>query len=118
MIEIFYFTGYLFSVKFVGIVFTGTVSVTSTISSQIVNESPIILSKYVVFSQVHVLGFLHYIYIYFTDMVFPYILGVMSTFIIIPLLTWVIFSTIKFTFTFVQYMFQLCFWFIYSFYHI
>ena len=64
MIEIFYFTGYLFSVKFVGIVFTGTVSVTSTISSQIVNESPIILSKYVVFSQVNVLGFLHYIYIY------------------------------------------------------
>ena len=63
MIEIFYFTGYLFSVKFVGIVFTGTVSVTSTISSQIVNESPIILSKYVVFSQVHVLGFL-IIYIY------------------------------------------------------
>ena len=48
--------------KFAGIVlvvivFIGTVFGTSIISSHVIMESPIILSKYLLYSQVHVLGF-------------------------------------------------------------
>ena len=42
---------------FVGAAFAGILLVTSTISSHVITESPVILSKYLPFSEVHVLGF-------------------------------------------------------------
>ena len=61
-IKIFYFTAYLYSLKFVviffaWIVFVGTVLVISIIPFQVITESPVMSSKYFLFSQVYVLEF-------------------------------------------------------------
>ena len=75
--KIFYYTGYLFPLTFVGaafvemafvgkvvigadfveLAFVGTVFITSFVSSHVITESPKIMPKYLPFSLVHVVGF-------------------------------------------------------------
>ena len=49
-----HFKDYVFLLKFDGIIFVGSVLVTRLISSHIIPEWPITLSKYLPFSQVYV----------------------------------------------------------------
>ena len=86
----------LFSLKFV---LTGFVPSVSIISSHVITELSLILVKYLLFLELHIAGFhiLFDIYCVFT---------LTSTFIIISLLIWITFSTIKFIFTFTWCMFS------------
>ena len=63
------------------------VFVASIISSHVISESPIILSKYLPFSQVHVLRF--QIYIFSHTKMFFLIFALTSTQFFIPLLIWI-----------------------------
>ena len=68
------------------------------------------------YSQTHMLGFQAYYSLHTHCLFFFFTLAL--AFIVIPVLLWITFSTIKFTFAVTWNMFYKCFWFLLSCYHI
>ena len=79
----------------------------------LVNEVSVALFKYLLFSQIHVLGFKLDFFFHTYD-IFTFTL----TCFIIPCLIWITFCTVEFAFKITWYMFCHCFSFIFVCYHI